>query len=128
MRTEKELEDRKKIYLKSYCQTKLSAKIIEVEIAMLQSEKNKAYYSDADRLLIKEWIMREKEMCDKLIKTHINIVDKIELMSDPTEKNLLRLKYIHGMTWEEVSDEIGYSYRQIHNIHKRALQNFNINI
>lgn len=69
---------------------------------MLQSEKNKAYYSDADRLLIKEWIMREKEMCDKLIKTHINIVDKIELMSDPTEKNLLRLKYIHGMTWEEV--------------------------
>lgn len=67
-------------------------------------------------------------MCDKLIKTHINIVDKIELMSDPTEKNLLRLKYIHGMTWEEISDEIGYSYRQIHNIHKRALQNFNINI
>jgi hypothetical protein len=33
----------------------------------------------------------------------------------------MRLRYLEGLGWEAVCVEIGYSWRQTHNIHARAL-------
>lgn len=38
------------------------------------------------------------------------------------ERTLLRLYYVDGLTWEEVSVAMCYSWRQTHNIHGRALE------
>lgn len=41
---------------------------------------------------------------------------------DPDDRNLIRLYYINGLTWEEVCVSIGYSWSQTHRIHARALK------
>jgi RNA polymerase sigma factor (sigma-70 family) len=40
---------------------------------------------------------------------------------EPVERNLLRSRYIEGRSWEEICVEMCYSWRNIHNIHSRAL-------
>lgn len=39
-----------------------------------------------------------------------------------TERTILRLYYIDGLTWEEVAVEVGYSWAQTHRHHAKALQ------
>lgn len=51
-------------------------------------------------------------------QAHIEeLIDSLE----PMERTLFRHRYIEGLTWEEVCVVIGYSWRQTHNIHGRAL-------
>ena len=40
----------------------------------------------------------------------------------PTERTLMRLRYIEGMSWQAVSMRIHYSWKQTHRIHKNALR------
>lgn len=48
------------------------------------------------------------------------IEDMIETL-EPMHRTLMRHRYIEGLTWEEVCVAIGYSWRQCHNIHAKAL-------
>lgn len=41
---------------------------------------------------------------------------------DPDMQTLMRAKYIEEMPWEEVASVIGYSLRQTHRLHAKALQ------
>lgn len=41
---------------------------------------------------------------------------------DPDMQILMRAKYIEEKSWEEVSSVIGYSLRQTHRLHAKALQ------
>lgn len=58
-----------------------------------------------------------KELNDTLL----DIETAIESLTDPTERNLMRLRYIDGLTWEKVCVEIGYEWSQTHRTHARAL-------
>jgi len=49
-------------------------------------------------------------------------------LEDETEKAVLRLRYLMGLTWEEIANEVAYSYQYIHIIHKRALEHFLIDV
>lgn len=40
----------------------------------------------------------------------------------PTERTLMRLRYIEGLSWQAVSLRIHYSWKQTHRIHKNALR------
>ena len=40
----------------------------------------------------------------------------------PTERTLMRLRYIEGLSWQAVSMRIHYSWKQTHRIHKNALR------
>lgn len=44
-------------------------------------------------------------------------IEKLE----PRERQLMRLHYIDGLTWEQVAVEMAYSWRQVHRIHGDAL-------
>lgn len=44
----------------------------------------------------------------------------MEILS-PTERDLIRYKYMDGLTWEEVCIAIRYSWAQTHRIHSAAL-------
>ena len=49
------------------------------------------------------------------------IASSIEDMDDIKEQELMRLKYLMGYTWEEVSDEMVLDLRWIYRLHGRAL-------
>jgi RNA polymerase sigma factor (sigma-70 family) len=58
----------------------------------------------------------------ELNDTLLDIETAIESLTDPTERNLMRLRYIDGLKWEEITLTIGYSWQQTHRIHARALE------
>lgn len=39
----------------------------------------------------------------------------------PTERTLMRLRYIEGLSWQAICLRIHYSWQQTHRIHKNAL-------
>lgn len=52
--------------------------------------------------------------------------DSIEALEDDREKELLTLRYLRGMKWEEIAVNMGYSRRKIHYLHGEALEHFEI--
>lgn len=60
------------------------------------------------------------------ITTYKEVIGQIELLSDEDEKNVLMYRYIKGMQWEDVAAKLNVEWAQIHRIHARALQHFNI--
>lgn len=38
-----------------------------------------------------------------------------------TERQIIRLRYIQGKTWDAVADSVGYCRQQVFRIHKKAL-------
>lgn len=52
------------------------------------------------------------------------ITDALERMPSETEKTLLMLRYISGLTFEQVAVEMGYSWRHTLRIHGQALAHF----
>ena len=50
--------------------------------------------------------------------------DSIEAIEDnDREKELLTLRYLKGLKWEEICVAMNYKWRQIHRIHASALKN-----
>ena len=45
-------------------------------------------------------------------------------MDDETEKEILRLKYLVGKSFDQIAVYLGYSYRHVTRIHGNALRNF----
>ena len=54
------------------------------------------------------------------------IVNRIEQLSDEDEKDVLMYRYIKLMKWEDICVKMGFSWKWVHKIHSRALNNFKI--
>lgn len=67
-----------------------------------------------------ELVERYKTKVRQLVEEQAAIEALIEDL-EPTERKLARYRYIDGLTWEEVCEELGYSWRQTHRIHGRML-------
>lgn len=75
----------------------------------------------ASGLILKEELQaRYARKVQEMEAVQSAIEDLIEGLS-PTERKLLRHRYIKGMTWENVCVAMSYSWRQTHNIHAKAL-------
>ncbi len=46
----------------------------------------------------------------------------IDRLSQETERELLRYRYLCGLTWEKIAERMNYEVRQIYRLHGRALQ------
>ncbi len=64
------------------------------------------------------------EQMEQCIAIRLEISRKIEGMQDETESLLLRYRYIQGLKWEDIAVKMEYSWKQIHRIHGKALNNF----
>lgn len=131
--------EQKKRYLKSYKESIKAVKIITDEIEQLRLDKVSptvindgmphssncndlsAYAAKLDEL---ETQLHKERF--KRISIYSDIIKQIEEMENETEKNVLRLKYIRCLNWEEVAVEMGYSWQHIHKLHGSALKNFNM--
>lgn len=129
--------EQKKEFLKSYRKALIAEKAIEEEIRQLRLDKMcpsiiqdgmphasgsgdlSGYMARVDELL-----EEQQELLEKRLKLRRQITEAIERMENETEKTVLRLRYIHCKTWEQVAVDVGYSWRGIHNIHSKALKHF----
>lgn len=63
----------------------------------------------------------------QLVRSKCEIRAKIACLARPEERTVLELRYLVGKRWEDIASEMNYSWRQTHNIHKRALANIALN-
>jgi len=64
---------------------------------------------------------RYKSKWSDLLRTQDKIEMAIERTS-PTARQLLRYRYIDGLRWEDICVKMSYSWRQIHRLHRDALE------
>ena len=61
-----------------------------------------------------------RQKLQELIDGQLRIEQAIEGLN-PTERELMRLRYIDGADWTEVAATINYEWAQTHRVHARAL-------
>lgn len=61
-----------------------------------------------------------REKLEQLVSGQLRIEKAIEGLN-PTERELMRLRYIDGAEWTEVAETIHYEWTQTHRIHAKAL-------
>ena len=129
--------ERKKMYLKSYKWAVRREQGILDEIQRLRMDKmfpslvndgmprgcNQSDMSEFAARVDEEIEKLEKELLEK-IKIYSDIQDKIRKIDDEAEKEVLRLRYIKDVKWEEIAMDMGYSWNGIHKLHSRALKSF----
>lgn len=124
-----------KEYLREYRRVTRRVNQIDEEIQRLRAERDSitvkadgmpsgSGISDrVARLAVKiadketEYIARREE----LLQMRTEVVETILAVADDKQSQLLYLRYIKGMKWEEIADEMGYYLRHIHRIHGHAL-------
>ena len=88
----------------------------------VQSSGGKSKMADA----IEKCVDMEQEidsLIDRLIDIKKEVIQTIEQLDSPTEYDLLHLKYIQFMTFEEIAEYYGREYTTITTAHGRALKN-----
>lgn len=67
-----------------------------------------------------------KEERLKKIKIYREIEMRIRCMKDEDEQEVLRMRYIKGTKWEDISEKMNYSYSGTLKLHGRALTDIEI--
>ena len=73
----------------------------------------------------KELEAEKVRLCQKakhLLAQTREIDRAIENLPDGTHALILRYRYIDGLDWEEITEELCYSPRSVHYIHNKALE------
>ena len=132
--------EEKKKYLRGY--QKALFKVRETEEALISFEEGSKYpsmmfnytpkseggKSDLANLMVKmEMLEREnmKERENALMKAE-EIKNCINQLECDLEKRILTLRYIEPMKWDDICEEVSYSWRHVHSIHRRALTKLEI--
>lgn len=137
--TIQEENEQKKEYLKSYQRAIKREQDILDEIQRLRLDKmfpsvvndgmphgsSHSDLSDYAAILDEQIELLKEERLEKA-RCYQKIERQIRQMENEDEQEVLRLRYILGMKWEEVAVKMDYSWRQIHRIHSAALLNLKI--
>ena len=135
--TIQEENEQKKEYLKSYRRAIKREQDILDEIQRLRLDKmfpsvvndgmphgsSHSDLSDYAAILDEQIDLLKEERLEK-VRCYQKIERQISQMENEDEQEVLRLRYILGMNWEEVAVKMGYSWKQTHRIHSSALKNF----
>lgn len=79
------------------------------------------YAAELDRL--------EQELIEERynrIATYKDIAKRIKRIKSENEKDVMFYRYIKGMDWWEIAEKMGYSERQVHRYHGKALAHFSL--
>ena len=132
-----EENEQKKEYLKSYRRAIKREQDILDDIQRLRLDKmfpsvvndgmphgiSHSDLSDYAAILDEQIDLLKEERLEK-VRCYQKIERQISQMENEDEQEVLRLRYILGMKWEEVDVKMGYSWKQTHRIHSSALKNF----
>ena len=80
---------------------------------------------------LKEVVQELKELCNEIDAYTVDalrakmdtsrLIDKVE---DGRERELLRLRYIHYHTWEDIAEEMHYTLRHTYRLRNKALASY----
>ena len=138
--TKREQNEKKKEYLNRYRQAVRKYNSLQEQEKQLRSQIDgpKAIeYSDMPKAHkqtdLSDYMVRFERILDRIAneknemqKIQLEIEEKIIDVMDGEQSRILYLRYIQFMKWEDICVEMGYSWRQIHNIHSKALNNLKI--
>ena len=88
------------------------------------SNTDKKKISDAKMDL--ENTVRESKLKHLIMRN--NALKMIDRLDDPGMRAIIKQYYINGLTWEQTAVVVKYSWKQMHRIHKRALNVLNKNM
>lgn len=137
--TIQEENEQKKEYLKSYRRAIKREQDILDEIQRLRLDKmfpsvvndgmphgsSHSDLSDYAAILDEQIDLLKEERLER-VRCYQKIERQIRQMENEDEQEVLRLRYILGMKWEEVAVKMNYSYRRTLDIHGKALLAFKI--
>lgn len=89
---------------------------IKKELAALEVLGHKIERHGSPELL-KQYEKQRTKLSDELLA----IENALETLTS-TERTLMRLRYIEGLSWQAICGRICYSWQQTHRIHARALK------
>ena len=96
--------------------------------AINYSDMPKAHNTEHD---LSEYVAKMDEMTDYMISKYtrlrgieVDIYKRADQMQHQTERDILRTRYIDGLTWDQIALKLGYSRRNVTRIHGRALLHF----
>ena len=138
--TKRERNEKKKEYLNRYRQAVRKYNSLQEQEKQLRSQMDgpKAIeYSDMPKAYkqtdLSDYMVRLERILDRIAneknemqKIQLEIEEKIIDVMDGEQSRILYLRYIQFMKWEDICVEMGYSWRQIHNIHSKALNDLKI--
>lgn len=138
--TKREQNEKKKEYLNRYRQAVHKYNSLQEQEKQLRSQMDgpKAIeYSDMPKAHkqtdLSDYMVRLERILDRIAneknemqKIQLEIEEKIIDVMDGEQSRILYLRYIQFMKWEDICVEMGYSWRQIHNIHSKALNDLKI--
>lgn len=93
---------------------------IKIEVSQIERriEELEGLGHDADIIKPLRELYREK--LASLIEGQLKIEKAIEELN-PTERELIRLRYIDGAEWIDIAEAIHFEWAQTHRIHAKAL-------
>lgn len=139
MESVKELNEKKKRYLRQYRRHNRKIKRIEAEIEEIRSLK--MYPSQSNDGMPKvsnqsdlsgyaaELTAKEDELYEKGVEQvmiYKDIEQRIKSINDEDERDVLFYRYIKGKSFWEISQLLDYSESWIHELHGRALKKIEI--
>jgi DNA-directed RNA polymerase specialized sigma subunit len=129
--------EEKKEYLQSYKKFKQKAKRLEEQLAelrlgeMMPSLVTSDMPSAHNQRDLSDYMVKYDKLYSQIIKARKDTIERftevqqqIELLLDENEKTVLTLRYLRSYGWERICVEMNYSWRQVHYIHSRALEHF----
>ncbi len=140
MDQEKNPNEEKKDYLKSYKKTRnrlnsleLQHKQIKIDMLHVRASQGdgmpraKGETTDLSRY-IEQMANIEEQIDDKrseLMDKQAEITAAINSLDDDDECTVMTEKYLNGKTWEQVAEDNGFAWMTMHRIHGRALKKIN---
>lgn len=135
----KEMNQKKKAYLKSYQKHTRRTKRIDAEIEEIKSMKmypslnndgmpHGNNHSDLSQysVILDE---KENELYQEGVKqaqAYTDISNRIANIEDEDQRDVLFYRYIKGMEWWQVANAMHFSESWVHELHGRALKNLKI--
>ncbi len=128
-----------KAYLSKYLIAKRRADRINEQIEEIRaryalpmspelSDMPKAHNTERD---LSDYMARLDELTGYLITQYCkcigiegDILKRLDLMENESERELLRLRYINGLDWKDLMEMIPYSDRHVYRLHGDALDHF----
>lgn len=83
------------------------------------------FAEDAKQDIAKEK-MRLCRAVSSLLKEKRSIEHSIDDLPNANYALLLKYRYIDGCTWEEIAEQMNYSFRSVHYMHQKALEDIAI--
>ena len=131
--------DKKKEYLWKYRNIGRKIKRIEAEVEEIRSMKmypsmnNDGMPHGSNLSDLSDYAAQltslENQLCKdgvEQVRVYKAISFQINLVKDENERDVLFYRYIKGLSWWEIAKKMGYSERQIHRYHGKALASLKI--